>query len=244
MDFILPVQLDATRQVKGSLIYTCQENATEMVGIKASFILSLEQSFICSHSFILSILAWNASLCTETALVPQSCLAPSILRVVWLKSDCAKMALVCPKYRTAKRGGTGSCPSYAYRTTRPPLVVCHFCTVIYHVKQLQVCFHESTWSTFIFTVNTAEHENQTQGEHEIMSRLCGLKPLKNWTQWVRKPQRNDKEEPHSMISLPLSYLSNISRGKVYFRVTLHYFLDILCCYKILQVIQELIAYFF
>lgn len=233
MDFISPVQLDATQQVKGSLIYMCQENVTEIVGIKASFILSLEQPFIWSHSFILSFLAWNASLYTETALVPQSCLASLILRVIWLKSDCAKMALVSPKDRTAKRAGTGSCPSCAYRTTRPSLVVCHFCTVTHHVKQPQVCFRESTWSTFIFTVNATKHENKTQGEHEIVSWLCGLKPLKNWTRWVQKPQRNDNEEPHGITSLPLSYLSNISRGKVYFWVTPHYFLDILWCHKIL-----------
>lgn len=44
MDFILQFQLEAAKQEKGStsLIGICQENAAQMISIKASFIINSE----------------------------------------------------------------------------------------------------------------------------------------------------------------------------------------------------------
>lgn len=56
MDFILQFQLGAAKQDKGSafLACICQKNVAEMVSIKASFIISSEQSFIWSLYYSLT----------------------------------------------------------------------------------------------------------------------------------------------------------------------------------------------
>lgn len=63
VDFILQFQLEAAKQDKGSisLICICQENTEEVIGIKASIIISSEWSFLWSLCYLLGSLyhSWD-----------------------------------------------------------------------------------------------------------------------------------------------------------------------------------------
>lgn len=142
---------------------------------------------------------------------------PSVLGVVWLKSDCRKQHCQCQQ-----QGGTGS-QDPALPTSLP-----WGSLDILQVKQL---WWVSVSAMDTFAVNAMKHKKKTWGEGNTLGWFFGLMSLANTSQWVWKPQGNDEGQPHRVVFLPLWYLSNIRRAKVHIEIFPQHFLGVLCCPK-------------